>query len=118
MTIISTQLRTFKEPTKDQLTELFFSLPSQHSHHVDETLGDDVEKMEINAVLSLGVVGEEDSYVSNGYRLNFEVGLTKNHEWIGGETIFDSAIPCVFVPRSKVRQIHNHPLDYSSSGET
>ena len=110
MSTISTHLRNFKEPTKDQLTQLFFALPSSVNGGVDahglangsvaadavaqsekekggggsaekekekekekgqerrasggvsET---ELEKMEINAVLSLGVQGEEDSYVSD-----------------------------------------------------
>ncbi|KAL1684148.1 rab-GTPase-TBC domain-containing protein [Schizophyllum commune] len=67
MAIISTALRTFKEPTKDELTEMFFSIPprkdalasmSEKARQEEE----DVEKMDINAVLSLGTPGEEDSY--------------------------------------------------------
>ena len=65
MAIISTQLRNFKEPTKDQLTEIFFSLPARSSYSADSHVAESIEKMEINAVLSLGVAGEEDSYVRN-----------------------------------------------------
>ena len=84
MSTISTHLRNFKEPTKDQLTQLFFALPASASSGVDahgfangsapvealekgkEKSGPEaeLEKMEINAVLSLGVQGEEDAYVS------------------------------------------------------
>ena len=97
MSTISTHLRNFKEPTKDQLTELFFALPASVSGGADAhglangTVGGaggggssstdekgkgaaaasgsgpsetELEKMEINAVLSLGVQGEEDAYVS------------------------------------------------------
>ena len=102
MSTISTHLRNFKEPTKDQLTELFFALPASatgaHLNGMNAgpssgnmsgsgaghatgagTAGGaveksasgpapgpetELEKMEINAVLSLGVQGEEDSYVS------------------------------------------------------
>jgi hypothetical protein len=72
MSTISTQLRNFKEPTKEQLTEIFFSIPPAESSAVSnggtpvEKLPneEELEKMEINAVLSLGVQGEEDSYVS------------------------------------------------------
>lgn len=71
MSTISTQLRHFKEPTKDQLTEIFFSIPPAEYAKADpgtpvEKLPNEepLEKMEINAVLSLGVQGEEDSYVS------------------------------------------------------
>ena len=84
MSTISTHLRNFKEPTKDQLTGLYFALPQSVNGGVNarggpsNTNGNDsgekgkgaspleaeLEKMEINAVLSLGVQGEEDSYVS------------------------------------------------------
>ena len=86
MSTISPHLRNFKEPTKEQLTELFFALPQSVNGGVNArggpsggtpTNGDkekekgapsgsdqDLEKMEINAVLSLGIQGEEDSYVS------------------------------------------------------
>lgn len=72
MSTISTQLRNFKEPTKEQLTEIFFSIPPAELQYAgssspgEEKLPHEepLEKMEINAVLSLGVQGEEDSYVS------------------------------------------------------
>ncbi|KAF5316274.1 hypothetical protein D9619_006577 [Psilocybe cf. subviscida] len=59
MSIISTALRNFKEPTKEQLTEIFFSLPPLPKITED---GEDAQdnKMDINAVLSLGEA--EDSY--------------------------------------------------------
>jgi len=76
MTVISTALRNFKEPTRDQLTQNFFALPSSPGmFSSDEPAGekqsgtDDVERMDINAVLSLGVPGEEDSYVRHVVRL-------------------------------------------------
>ena len=88
MSTISTHLRNFKEPTKDQLTELYFALPQSVNGGVNATGGPsgaagnangekekgagppepELEKMEINAVLSLGVQGEEDSYVSRSLR--------------------------------------------------
>ena len=81
MSTISTHLRNFKEPTKDQLTQLFFALPSASTGNGTDMNGgpsaspagekgaaspqeNELEKMEINAVLSLGIQGEEDSYVS------------------------------------------------------
>ncbi|KAG6878283.1 hypothetical protein C0993_009641 [Termitomyces sp. T159_Od127] len=69
MSTISTALRTqFKEPTKEQLTEIFFSLPSSESLGKIETSdGQSIEKMDINAVLSLGVQGVEDSYAGKLY---------------------------------------------------
>jgi hypothetical protein len=63
MSTISTALRHFKEPTKEQLTQIFFSLPALEpttNEHGND--GQDTTKMDINAVLSLGEV--EDSYVS------------------------------------------------------
>jgi len=76
MSTISTQLRNFKEPTKDQLTEIFFSVPpaelsyvSDGGTPVEKLPNEEPDKMEINAVLSLGVQGEEDSYVSPRLRL-------------------------------------------------
>ncbi|KII87177.1 hypothetical protein PLICRDRAFT_42827 [Plicaturopsis crispa FD-325 SS-3] len=63
MSTINTQLRHFKEPTKDQLTHIFFSIPSDYSPDgAEKAPTDELEKMDINAVLSLGVQGEEDSY--------------------------------------------------------
>lgn len=65
MATISTQLRNLKELTKDQLTEAFFSIPPRSiPTDPEKAPKEGVEKMDINAVLSLGVAGEEDSYVS------------------------------------------------------
>ncbi|KZP13221.1 TBC-domain-containing protein [Athelia psychrophila] len=78
MSTISTQLRHFKEPTKDELTEIFFSVPpaalnapQSGSATPSETLPgeEQLEKMEINAVLSMGVQGQEDSYAGKLYLL-------------------------------------------------
>ncbi|KAG9312784.1 hypothetical protein JVU11DRAFT_6198 [Chiua virens] len=66
MSTISTQLRSFKEPTKDQLLDLFFSIPEvpipSFSKHDDKHSYPALEKMDINAVLSFGEHGIEDSY--------------------------------------------------------
>lgn len=62
MATISTALRNFKEPTRDQLTQAFFSIPVSTTHNASGS-EEDVDKMEINAVLSLGEQGVEDSYV-------------------------------------------------------
>jgi hypothetical protein len=64
MSMISTQIRNFKEPSKDQLTQIFFSIHSYASLDGVRRPISDEEKVEINAVLSLGVQGEEESYVS------------------------------------------------------
>ena len=61
MSTISTALRHFKEPTKKQLTEIFFSLPPLGSGE-SQSNAEDVDKMDINAVLSIAD-GIEDSYV-------------------------------------------------------
>jgi hypothetical protein len=63
MSTISTALRHFKEPTKKQLTEIFFSLPPLGAEPGDsQSSAEDVDKMDINAVLSIAD-GDEDSYV-------------------------------------------------------
>ena len=65
MATISTQLRNFKEPTREELNLLFFALPVDAETHAGrKDANSELEKMEINAVLCLGVQGEEDSYVS------------------------------------------------------
>lgn len=64
MSTISTHLRNFKEPTRDQLNLLFFSLPVDIDCHGGEK-NHELEKMEISAVLTLGVQNVEDAYVSD-----------------------------------------------------
>ena len=76
MATISTHLRNFKEPTKDQLTQLFFSLPvdpqiegvpekEKEKASGSSGNGGDLERMEISATLTLGVSGVEEPYVSS-----------------------------------------------------
>ncbi|KAF7309407.1 hypothetical protein MIND_00311500 [Mycena indigotica] len=80
MSTISTALRNFKEPTKEQLTQIFFSIPPSPTATLINTpssnekgekgqspASEEVEKMDINAVLSLGVQGEEDAYAGKLY---------------------------------------------------
>lgn len=68
MSTISTALRHFKEPTRDQLTEIFFSLPPTESKGHGSGKGDEHDtKMDINAVLSVGEV--EDAYVCSTLQL-------------------------------------------------
>ncbi|KAH8104027.1 TBC-domain-containing protein [Cristinia sonorae] len=75
MATISTHLRNFKEPTKDQLTQLFFSLPvdPQIDSVPEEKAknaganGTDMERMEISATLSLGTPGVEEPYPGKLY---------------------------------------------------
>lgn len=60
MTTISTSLRTYKDPSKEDQTRLFFALPSEEkAGEVGAGMGG--EKMEINAVLTLQ--HQEDSFV-------------------------------------------------------
>ncbi|KAJ2923599.1 hypothetical protein H1R20_g13497, partial [Candolleomyces eurysporus] len=64
MATISTALRHFKEPTKEQLTHIFFSIPpavTGSGNGTDSESQEALEAMEINAVLSLGEA-VEDSY--------------------------------------------------------
>lgn len=68
MSTISTQLRNFKEPSKEQLLHLFFSIPEVLTtlppNDGDKHSAPEAERMDINAVLSFGEHGVEDSYVS------------------------------------------------------
>lgn len=69
MSTISTQVRNFKDPTKDQLLHAFFSIyestPMRCSKDGEKSASSgDLDKMEINAVLTLGEPGVEDAYVS------------------------------------------------------
>ncbi|PVG04743.1 putative MDR1-Mac1p interacting protein [Serendipita vermifera] len=65
MATISTQLRDYKEPSKDQAQRLFFALPRDPS---PEDVGAVENKFEINAVLMLNE-GQEDSYAGKLYLL-------------------------------------------------
>lgn len=60
MTTISTQLRSYKEPSKEDQIRLFFSLPPE-AKAGDVGAGMGGEKMDINAVITLQQ--QEDSYV-------------------------------------------------------
>lgn len=65
MSTISTQLRNFKEPTKEQLTQLFFALPPPLDPLEGEKSDvDQLEKMEISAVL---VLQDEQSWPGKLY---------------------------------------------------
>jgi hypothetical protein len=58
--VISTQLRTHKDPTKDDINRLFFALPPAGA---SGPLEDGLEKVDISTVLTLH--GQEDSFVSH-----------------------------------------------------
>ncbi|CAE6473441.1 unnamed protein product [Rhizoctonia solani] len=60
--VISTQLRTHKDPTKDDINRLFFSLPAAGSCG---PLEEGLEKVDISAVLTLH--GQEDSFAGTLY---------------------------------------------------
>ncbi|KAF8350949.1 hypothetical protein F5887DRAFT_1058935 [Amanita rubescens] len=61
--MISTALRNFKEPTKDELTHIYFSIPPST---IADSTSNDIDKMDINAVLTLGDA-EEESYAGKLY---------------------------------------------------
>lgn len=71
MATISTQLRNFKEPTREQLNHLFFAIPPEAETNAagngkEKEKGDagsELEKIEVGAILSLGVQGVEEAYV-------------------------------------------------------
>jgi hypothetical protein len=67
MSTISTQLRNFKDPTKDQIIELYFCIPPKDAAAPSP---DEVERIEINATLSAGPETEEESYVRCVMRLH------------------------------------------------
>ena len=93
MATISTQLRNFKEPTKEQLNLLFFSLPVDAETHGGQKAADnELEKMEINAVLSLGVQSEEDSYVS----ASSEYATASSMPYLTGPAIMCDALLAMF----------------------
>jgi hypothetical protein len=119
MSLISTQLRNFKEPSKDQLTQIFFSLPSVGS--LDGTLKashEDSEKMEINAVLSLAEQGEEDSYVSgrDGHTL-MNCVIEEHMDMSGRETIYHASVHRFLVFGPKIGSIHHPLVHHPESGE-
>jgi TBC1 domain family member 8/9 len=68
MSTISTQLRNFKEPDRDEQSLLFFAIPPTHVKAkgigvTQNNLEDGQHKMEINAMLSLASDSPEDPYV-------------------------------------------------------
>ena len=65
MATISAELRNHKEPTKDEVTKMFFGIPEEKKRSGEEggVNGKAVDRMEINAVLSMGEQGVEDAYV-------------------------------------------------------
>lgn len=103
MSTISPHLRNFKEPTKEQLTHLFFALPpvvngadangnGPRSEKGASPPEAELEKMEINAVLSLGVQGEEDSYVS----ASSEYATPSSPPYLTGPAVMCDALLAMF----------------------
>lgn len=73
MATISTQLRKSRDPTKDELIRHFFAIADEEESATKSVNGDLSKggdfvsakegQIEVNAVLSLGQEGVEDSYV-------------------------------------------------------
>lgn len=72
MATISAELRNHKEPTKDEVTKMFFGIPEEKKRSGDEgdAGGKAVDRMEINAVLSMGEQGVEDAYVRSAISIS------------------------------------------------
>ena len=81
MATISTALRNHKEPTKDDLNRIFFGIPDEVMSNEDLEAGTPTspsssgDRMEINAVLSMGEQGVEDAYVRVVSLLSLEFNL-------------------------------------------
>lgn len=88
MSTISTQLRNFKEPTKEQQTHLFFALPPERPAGEKDA---ELEKMECQASL---VLSGEEVFVSVHVRSLARSRLTV---WmcgdIGGEAALAASVP-------------------------
>lgn len=105
MATISTALRNFKEPSKDQIIQTFFSIPSSTTHNVTIGVGsshkngdeEEVDKMEINAVLSLGEQNVEDSYVR--FSCSPECATDTDTGW---ETIYHCTLPGIHLIGSQI----------------
>ncbi|KAK7687746.1 hypothetical protein QCA50_008964 [Cerrena zonata] len=69
MATISTYLRNFKEPSKDQLTQLFFAIPETPPTIGKADKDEEPERMEISAVLTLSQDASEDPYPGKLYLL-------------------------------------------------
>lgn len=73
MATISAELRNHKEPTKDEITKMFFGIPEEKKREEEAGWGGDgvasraTDRMEINAVLSMGEQGVEDAYVRSTF---------------------------------------------------
>ena len=113
MATISTQLRNFKEPTKEQLTQLFFSLPPEPLYNGDPSTPDkgmgELEKMEISAMLT--VSGEEPCVsISLKSLLSLVLILLPISD---GKVALDTPISCICVSGQEVSTIHHSTMYYS-----
>lgn len=118
MAAIASQLRNYKEPGKEQLTHLFFALPSADGKPADPSYAN-LESLDVNAVLSLGAPGQEDSYVSAASDLPFSQSpsLTRGPTLVGGETISISAVSHFCVTGSQIRTVQHSPFCHPESRE-
>lgn len=114
MATISTALRHFKEPTKEQLTEIFFSVPPSSLVPDAKPNGQEpLEKLEINATLTVAEA-EEDSYVSATHLKVLQGRLSLHVVTIGREAIHHTPISCFHVGGSEICQIHGSSLHHSA----
>ena len=116
MAAIASQLRNYKEPGKEQLTHLFFALPGADGKPPDECHAN-LESLDINAVLSLGAPGQEDSYVSAESRLPFSQStqLICGPMHPGGKTLSTPAVPHLRLVGSQIHEVQ-HPTFCNSEG--
>lgn len=119
MATISTALRNFKEPTKDQLTHTFFSLPFiSPPNGTEKHPNEEVDQMDINAVLSLGLQEEEDSYVRpipGTVSVAVIYGVVIMAGW---KAIYNASLSCFLVSRSKVCTVYNPAVHYQEGRTT
>lgn len=112
MATISTQLRNFKEPTKEQLTQLFFSLPPEPLYNGDPSTPDkgmgELEKMEISAMLT--VSGEEPcvSIFFQGTLLLVLIFLPISD----GKVVLDTPISRICVSGQEIGSIYHPTMHY------
>lgn len=116
MSTISTALRNFKEPTKEQLTQNFFSLSGAVFSDASAEKSQEIEKMDINAVLSLGVEGVEDSYVRECAIVTVKwrnLLMLMGPYMLGWQIVSDATVSDLHLARPQIRQIHltimHHP---------
>jgi hypothetical protein len=106
--VISTQLRTHRDPTKDDINRLFFSLPPAGACG---PLEEGLEKVDISAVITLH--GQEDSFVSNkSFILVDEIIV---YFGAGRNPLFATTVLVLCLVRPQICTVY-HPANYHSSG--